>query len=222
MPVEFPSFDLNAISDDVKPDLEIVESESLHENPNPFVSQPQKKKVFKPSTPSEQKELNVKIEVEDKQAEHIIKKTKPKRPLSEKQKAHLEKMRLKKANKKLDKIKENIVSTDSINTKFVEPSEEEILDMEKSEFDSWLKNMDKFEKIMVKIEQQKLKEQAIKEKRERDEEAKYFKKFEEKQKMQQQQKKSIPTIQKQTSVSRPQVDPLKQKENDYYDSFFTF
>ena len=43
MPVEFPSFDLNAVSDDVKPDLEIVESESLHENPNPFVSQPQKK-----------------------------------------------------------------------------------------------------------------------------------------------------------------------------------
>jgi len=222
MPVEFPSFDLNAVSDDVKPDLEIVESDSLHENPNPFVSQPQKKKVFKPNSVSEQKELNVKIDIEDKQAEHIpVKKMKPKRPLSEKQKAHLEKMRLKKANKKLDKIKGNIVSNDKINNEvnFVEPTQEELLEMENAEFDSWLKNMDKFEKIMVRMEKEKLKKQAETERKEKAQEAKYFKKFQEQQKT-----KVQPISQKQTATAQPlpSLDPLKQKENDYYDSFFTF
>lgn len=220
MPVEFPSFDLNAVSDDVKPDLEIVESESLHETPNPFVSQPQKKKVFKPISVSEQKELNVKIDVEDKEAEHVpVKKMKPKRPLSEKQKAHLEKMRLKKANKKLDKIKGNIVSNDKINNEvnFVEPTQEELLEMEKAEFDSWLKNMDKFEKIMVRMEKEKLKKQAEAERKEKEQEAKYFKKFQE-----QQKQTKAPISQKRTEQPLPTLDPLKQKENDYYDSFFTF
>ena len=119
-------------------------------------------------------------------------------------------MRLKKANKKLDRIKDNIISNKKIHNEFVEPSEEEILDMEKSELDSWLKNMDKFEKIIVKMEQKKLKEQALKEKKEKDQEEKYFKKF------QQQQNKP------QEANPLPHLDPLEQKQNDYYDSFFTF
>jgi hypothetical protein len=222
MPVEFPAFDLDSISEDIKSDLEIIESETLNEpieKTNPFINKPSKKKVFKPPTPSEQEDLNVKVKVEDKQAEHIKPKLKPKRALSEKQKAHLEKMRLKKANNKLDKIKENIISNDTINNEFQEPTEEEILDMEKSEFDSWLKNMDKFEKILQKMEQKKLKEQALKEKHEKEQEQKYFKKFQEQQKLKQQQQQ---TPKPQIAKPLPQLDPLKQKQNDYYDSFFTF
>ena len=147
---------------------------------------------------------------------------KPKRPLSEKQKAHLEKMRLKKANKKLDKIKGNIVSNDKINNEvnFVEPTQEELVDMETEEFDSWLKNMDKFEKIMLRMEKEKLKKQAEAERKEKEQEAKYFKKFQEKQK---QTKVHISQNQLEAiSQPLPTIDPLKQKENEYYDSFFTF
>ena len=230
MPVEFPSFDLNdsdVISEDVKPDLEIIESEVMHSSAakNPFESTPQRKKVFKPNSPSEQKELAVKIATEDKEATHIPVIKKAKKPLSEKQKAHLEKMRLKKANKKLESIKESIVSNDA--PAFVEPTEEELLHMEKSEFDSWLKHMDKFEKIMVRMEQQKLKEKAEAERKELEQEAKYFKKFQEKQKQQQPKtvnvrKNVVMNNQTKKSVVMPPSDPLKQKQDDYYDSFFSF
>jgi hypothetical protein len=67
------------------------------------------------------------------------------------------------------------------------------------------------------MEQQKLKEKAEAERKELEQEAKYFKKFQEKQKQQQPK-----TVKKSVVMAPTTADPLKQKQDDYYDSFFSF
>jgi len=164
MPINFPSFDIDTVSEDIKPDLEIINTDLEIVPPvkvNPFLVEPTRK-VYKPKPPSEQKELNEKIIREDKQ----VAKIKPKKELSEKQKKHLENMRMKRAKKKIDKVKTDIMKTDS-QQEFIEPTQEEIADMEKNEFDMWLKNMDKFERIMKKMEIQKQKKLEMEKKKEK-------------------------------------------------------
>lgn len=214
MPIAFPTFDIDTVSEDIKPDLDIVNSEleivepSLDEPKkiNPFLVEPTRK-AYKPLPPSEQKELNQKIIREDKKVEKI----KPKKELSEKQRKHLENMRLKRAKKKIDKVKEDIMKTDN-KQEFIEPTQEEIADMEKSEFDSWLKNMDKFERLMKKMQIQKQKKLEEERKKEEALEAKYRKKFE----MEQLEKIAE---KQQKKVEQPKINILQQSDNPY-DSMF--
>lgn len=82
-----------------------------------------------------------------------VKKIKPKRPLTEKQKSHLERIRKKKVEKAQAKIQKTIEKNDIVKTP-EQPtpiSEEEIMDMEKDEFENWLKYMDKFDKMCKSI-----------------------------------------------------------------------
>ena len=205
MPIDFPTFDIDTVSDDIKPDLDIVNSELEIVEPkkiNPFLVEPTRK-AYKPKPPSEQKELNDKIIREDKQVEKI----KPKKQLSEKQKKHLENMRLKRAKKKIDKVKEDIMKTDT-KQEFIEPTEEELAEMEKSEFDNWLKNMDKFERLMKKMEIEKQKKLEEERKREEALEAKYRKKFE----MEQLEKIAE---KQQKKVDQPKINILQQSDNPY-------
>lgn len=209
MPINFPQFDIDTVSEDIKPDLEIINTDLEIVPPtkvNPFLVEPNRK-VYKPKPPSEQKELNEKIIKEDKQVEKI----KPKKELSEKQKKHLENMRMKRAKKKIDKVKTDIMKTDS-KQEFIEPTEEEIADMEKSEFDMWLKNMDKFERIMKKMEIQKQKKLEMEKKKEELLEAKYRKKFE----MEQLEKTAK---KQQEKIQEPKINILQQSDNPYSHMF---
>jgi len=110
-------------------DLEILKGEDLTESP--FVTQP--------NIPQE--------EPEQLRAEPI----KPKKQISEKQRIHLESMREKAKIKKLEK-------TTKKEDKIIEQAElspEVIEEMNAKEFDKWMKNMEKFNSIMMKQEEKK-------------------------------------------------------------------
>ena len=232
MPVQFPIFDIDEVDDDIKHDLEIIEEDKTLEiqhdtKPSPFVNPPQKKKVFKPLPPTEQQELETKVETENKVIEKVQKKERKKKELTEKQRKHLENMRMKKAKKKMEQVKETIKSTSNEHAypKYTEPTPEELVDMEKQEFDSWLKNMSKFEKIMKKMEIEKQKEIELQQKREAELEAKYRKKFEAEQKAKKEHEKKI-RPNKTGTVAQPDMpinfNPLEQTQENQYDKYFSF
>ena len=135
--------DLAIINADLPPAVENLDD-------NPFIQTPKRQPAFKPPPPQTEAEAPV----EEEPVEEItVKKIKAKKPLSEKQKAHLEKMRLKKANKKKDQIEKKMEKTDivsKVEQKIQAPikTDEEILDMDKKEFDKWIKHMDRFEKMV--------------------------------------------------------------------------
>lgn len=231
MPVQFPQFDIDDVEPDIKTDLEIIEEDKTLEiqqpKPSPFVNPPQKKKVFKPLPPTEQSLLENKVQEEDKAIEKVQKKERKKKALSEKQRKHLENMRLKKANKKMEQVKQAIKSTSNEHAypNYKEPTPEELADMEKAEFDVWLKNMSKFEKIMKKMEIEKQKEVELQQKREAMLEAKYRAKFEAEQKAKKDYEKKTRPLPK-GSLAQPDVpinfNPLQQTQENQYDKYFSF
>tara|TARA_R110000824_G_scaffold250017_4_gene438853 strand:- start:291 stop:650 length:360 start_codon:yes stop_codon:yes gene_type:complete len=112
MPLGFLQFDNEpeGISKQLDEDLKIINGdlppppEVINPSVSPFVTEPKRKPAFKPPPVNEDIE-----EVSDyKSSDELIPpKTKPiksKKPLSEKQKAHLEKMRLKRVEKKKTQI----------------------------------------------------------------------------------------------------------------------
>ena len=228
MPVKFPEFDMSEFEKEestISHDLDIINND-ITEKSSPFVNTPSKKKVYKPLPPSQEVDLEERVFKENKEIEIEQKKERKKKTLSEKQKKHLETMRLKKAQKKIDSLKEKIVSTtDERIPVFQEPTPDELADMEKSEFDNWLKNMSKFENVMKKMETEKLKKLELEKKQELALEEKYRKKFELEQKAKQQHQKKIKP-QKSRTIAQPDqpinFNPLQQQETNPYDKYFDF
>ena len=223
--LEFEEVNEGALNDDleiINGDLPPV-SEDLTETP--FIQTPKRKPAFKPPPP------NTEEIVADEEEEHIdiaeqkIKKIKPKKPLSEKQKAHLEKMRLKKANKKKEQIEKTMEKRDivsKVEKKMEAPkelTEEEILDMDKKEFNKWIKYMDRFEKMVDAMEKQKQREVEKIRKEEEILEARIRKKIEMENKQRSNKKHDIPDY---SNINNNPV--LENKENEYgeYSSFFGY
>ena len=209
--LEFEEINEGELNDDleiINGDLPAI-GEDLTETP--FIKAPQRKKTFKPPPPKTE-------EIVEDEEPHIqeVKKIKPKKPLSEKQKAHLEKMRLKKANKKKDQIEKKLEKSDivtKVEKKMEIPkdfSEEEILDMDKKEFDKWIKYMDRFEKMVEAMEKQKERENEKIRKEEAIIEARIRKKIEMENRKRSNEKHAVPDY---TEINNTPV--LENKENDY-------
>lgn len=116
-------------------DLEILKGEDL--DTNPFVVEPHDPAAVASEAAA----------VVAPRAEPI----KPKKPISEKQRLHLENMREKAKIKKLEK-------TTKKEDKIIEQAElspEVIEEMNAKEFDKWMQNMEKFNSIMMKQEEKK-------------------------------------------------------------------
>ena len=240
--------DLKIINGDLPPPPEVI-------NPSvsPFVTEPKRKlidkvNIFKPppvnhrfqkNTINDSEGINENIEeVSDyKSSDELIPpKTKPiksKKPLSEKQKAHLEKMRLKRVEKKKTQIEKKMEKSDIVtkidktnNIPVIEISEEELLDMDKKEFEKWIKNMDKFEKMMNAMEKEKqremeklLKLEQKEKQKELDLENKIRQKIKREQKQEQDVKYNKPTYQ---NISTQPI--LQQPTNEYgeYSNMFGY
>ena len=212
--------DLEIINGDLPPKLEDLSE-------TPFIQTPKRKPAFKPPPIATHAEgtdtIAVSEAIEDKVQE--VKKIKPKKPLSEKQKAHLEKMRLKKANKKKQQIEKTMEKSDivsKVEKKMEAPkelSEEEILDMDKKEFNKWIKYMDRFEKMVEAMEKQKERENEKIRKQEEVIEAKIRKKIEMENKKRSNEKHSVPDY---SEINNNPV--LENKENEYgeFSSFFGY
>ena len=134
------SEDLKVINADLPPIPEIVNPST-----SPFITAPKRKPVFKPEQPT--------IQEEPATTPSPIVKTK--KPLSEKQKAHLEKMRLRRVNKKKEQLEKKMEKTDIVkkveakmDIPVIEKTQEEIMEMDNKGFDLWMKNMNKFDKMM--------------------------------------------------------------------------
>mgnify|MGYP003673902702 FL=1 len=218
--LEFEEINEGELNDDleiINGDLPAI-GEDLSETP--FIKAPQRKKTFKPPPPKTE-------EIVEDEEPHIqeVKKIKPKKPLSEKQKAHLEKMRLKKANKKKDQIEKKLEKSDivtKVEKKMEIPkdfSEEEILDMDKKEFDKWIKYMDRFEKMVEAMEKQKQRELEKIRKEEEIIERRIRRKIAEEDKQRNNKKHNIPDY---SNIKKAPV--LENKKNDYgeYSSMFGY
>ena len=241
MPLGFLQFDNEpeGISKQLDEDLKIINGdlppppEVINPSVSPFVTEPKRKPAFKPPPVNEDIE-----EVSDyKSSDELIPpKTKPiksKKPLSEKQKAHLEKMRLKRVEKKKTQIEKKMEKSDIVtkidktnNIPVIEISEEELLDMDKKEFEKWIKNMDKFEKMMNAMEKEKqremeklLKLEQKEKQKELDLENKIRQKIKREQKQEQDVKYNKPTYQ---NISTQPI--LQQPTNEYgeYSNMFGY
>jgi len=160
--------DLKVINADLPPPAEDLKT-------SPFIQQPArvKKVAFKPP-PVKQEEIEAdltikNLEVTDEPPPLKVKSIKPKKPLTEKQLANLEKMRMKKMEKAQQKVEKTMTKNDITRDieKPKEVTQEELLEMEQAEFDNWLKYMDKFDSMMKAIQKDKQRqamEQAAKEK----------------------------------------------------------
>ena len=240
MPLGFLQFDdePEGISKQLDEDLKIINGdlppvpEVINPSVSPFVTEPKRKPAFKPMP------LNSEVLKEPNQSEDIedipkTKSIKSKKPLSEKQKAHLEKMRLKRAEKKKTQIEKKMEKSDIVtkidktnNIPVIEISEEELLDMDKKEFEKWIKNMDKFEKMMNAMEKEKqremeklLKLEEKEKQKELDLENKIRQKIKREQKEEQDVKYNKPTYQ---NISTQPI--LQQPTNEYgeYSNMFGY
>ena len=209
MPLGFLQFDEEpeGISKQLDEDLKIINGdeppapEVINPNESPFITEPKRKPAFKPPPIASQKqpeqenqakvEENVEVEVVEKPNKAKQPKAiKSKKPLSDKQKAHLEKMRLKRVEKKKAQLEKRMEKSDIVAkaekkmdkpiNEVTELTEEEIMEMDKKEFDKWLKYMDKFERMMNAIQKE---EERKLEKLRKQEEAKIKKEMELEQKI---------------------------------------
>lgn len=234
MPLKFLEFDNpEEEQKELEADLSIInqnEKEPVVEdlNQSPFIQEPKrvKKETFKPPPPNKediQKEIEIAKEqqaeqTEKPQAKQSVKALKPKKPLTEKQKAHLENMRLKRAEKQKAKLEKQMEKTDIVTKvekkmeKPVEYTDEEIKDMEKAEFDLWIKHMDKFNKMMEAVQKEKMRKLQEQQRKEAELEAKIRKKIELENKQRNGQ-----SIQKRVVPTQELPPILQQQENEYGD-----
>ncbi len=148
------------IAEDIKEDLAVLNDDKLEDlRGSPFAVEPKRKQAFKPPPPSSDDADSESPSVSGEQGEKPRRK---KKPLSEKQKAHLARMRAKKANKAQAKVEKVLEKSPEVVQEVSAPqpqeiSTEELEYMEAEEFNMWLKNMDKFEKLIKKQQEIKRK-----------------------------------------------------------------
>ena len=216
------------IQSDIKDDLAVIDNiENL--KTSPFVTLP-KKRIFKPPTipstespvtsmestipsmesPVTSMESSKESPVTSMESDDIVsrpKTAKKKKELSEKQKAHLLKMRQKKIDKTNAKLSKNheIVH--------IEATPEELAYMEAKEFDHWLSQMEKFEKMIMKKREAENKIREAELKKEAILEAKIRKKIE----LENQQRQG-------NTINKIPEPPVILKQNDFgeYSSFFGY
>lgn len=229
MPLKFLEFDSpEEEQKELEADLSIINQDAISKEPvvedmnqSPFIQEPKrvKKETFKPPPP---KKEDIEMEIKEQQVEQTkakpVKALKPKRPLTEKQKAHLENMRLKRAEKQKAKLEKQMDKTDIVSKvekkmdKPVEYTDEEIKDMEKAEFDIWIKNMDKFNKMMEAVQKEKQRKLELERKKEEEIEARIRKKIELENKQRNGQ------VVRKVNVPTENLPPiLQQQENEYGD-----
>ena len=188
---------------------------------SPFIQKPSriiKKPAFKPDPPTpEEVEQEVETIKEDPTILKV-KSIKPKKPLSEKQLLHLERMRKKKIEKTQSKIEKTIEKNDITKSidKPKEITEEELLEMEEVEFDNWMKYMDKFDKMMKSIKKEHERKENERLQKEKEIEDRIRKKIE----TEYQQRNNINTNKK----LEQHVPILQQTPNDYgeYSNMFGY
>ena len=231
MPLGFLQFDdePEGISKQLDEDLSIINGdlppvpEVINPNTTPFITEPKRKPAFKPAPP-----IGESVEAPEEPTKSI----KSKKPLSEKQKAHLEKMRLKRIEKKQAQINKKMEKTDivsKVEKKMDIPvihTEEELVDMDKKDFDKWIKNMDKFERMMNAMERDKQREldKLIKlEEKEKQKELELEKKIRLKIKKEQEEQTNTKYNKPTYNLSEPQPI-LQQPTNDYglYQNMFGY
>ena len=166
------------IQEDIKEDLAVLNEGIEDLKASPFVTAPSqrngsKKEVFKPPPPQEQEreEQEEQEPCEAAETPPPRKKTARKKELSEKQKAHLAKMR----QKKIDKANGNLI--DKGGEGRIEKTPQELEYMEAKEFDKWLSNMERFEKLIIKKRNAEAKQREIEDKKEAELEARIRKKI---------------------------------------------
>ena len=240
MPLKFLEFDNpEEEQKELEADLSIINQDAKEPvvedlNQSPFIQEPKrvKKETFKPPPPNKE---DIKKEMEsineemdfDTEKKRIVQKPvkalKPKKPLTEKQKKHLENMRLKRAEKQKAKLEKQMEKTDIVTKvekkmeKPVEYTEEEIKEMEKEEFNNWLKQMDKFNKMMEAVEKEKMRKLQEQQKKEAEIEARIRKKIELENKQRNGQAIKNKKVQ---SQNLPPI--LQQQENEYGDYAYMF
>ncbi len=85
---------------------------------------------------------------------------KPKKALTEKQKAHLELMRTKKVEKAQAKVNKTLQKNNIVReAQPIAPTEEEMRTMESDEFEAFLKNMDRFDKMVKAVKKEEERKQ---------------------------------------------------------------
>lgn len=134
----------------------------------------------------------------DRTAVVPTKPTKSKRKLSDKQKETLAKGRLTLRERREQQRKER----ESGAVVELKPTTKPSVPV-KDEFDSWMKNMDKFHHLVASMEAKKKKQQEEEERKERELEAKYFKRFQERQK----------------TIQQPTPEPALKSNHDEYGEY---
>ena len=236
MPLGFLQFDdePEGISKQLDEDLSIINGdlppvpEVINPNTTPFITEPKRKPAFKPAQP-----VADDIPQEKEEEQPKTKSIKSKKPLSEKQKAHLEKMRLKRIEKKKAQIEKKMEKSDIVtkveaksNIPVIQISEEELIDMDKKEFEKWIKNMDKFERMMNAMEKEKEREMEKKlklQQKEKDKELELERRIREKIKKEDEEKQNV-KYNKPTYNISPAQPILQQPTNDYgeYSNMFGY
>ena len=161
----------------------------------------------------------------------VEKPKKPKRQVSEKQRAHLANARKLARERKLEakkqkelgeqKIKEVKKVEKKVNVPIDSAKEpvhdKDPEDMSEKEFQKWLKNMDRYADMLTALNKEKRRKQEEAEKKEKEMEAKYFKKFQE---LQNRLKK--PSEQPRQQIPQSSLDLLNKVEEDYgeYSKYF--
>ncbi len=158
--------DLKIINADLPPAPEDLTS-------SPFITTPKRKPAFKPEPPkSSDIEIETQMAVHQEENEVIeeetpketpkgkVKSLKPKKALTEKQKAHLELMRTKKVEKAQAKVNKTLQKNNIVReAQPIAPTEEEMRTMESDEFEAFLKNMDRFDKMVKAVKKEEERKQ---------------------------------------------------------------
>jgi len=155
-----------------------------------------------------------KEQIEDLKADPFIRaepirppEPKPKRKVSDKQKAHLANARKLARERKAEAKRQKEEEVKSTPIKLEPIHEEPPINNEEQQFTKWLDHMDKFSRIQSAVEKQRQKEQEEKERKEKELEEKYFKKF-------QAQQKNI-----KTEVSEPLIEKQEETYGNYSNYF---
>ena len=149
---------------------------------------------------------------------------KPKKPLSEKQKAHLEKCRIKKLEKAKGKVEKTLQKNNIVNKIALpqqeEKTDEELMNMDNAEFERWMKNMDRFDKMLKAIKKDEERKQQEALKQEQEIENRIRKKIE----MENKEKQGIrTTTEAKVPILQQPVQPIEeQPQYGQYSSFFGY
>lgn len=189
---------------EVKEDLAIIETEDLKSDP--FVRQP----PIKPPAPEpSQPKPKAKKQVSEKQKAHLAnaRKMARERKLAKKKEEEESKQDIKEVAQVISQPKTDIGTAPSQGTPQVDG------------FEQFLGYMDKYSDMMVTIQKEEQKKRELAEKKEKELEAKYFKKFQE---QQQAKAKAQPQAEPEKKTPKKGIDILNPPTVDFgeYSSYF--